>query len=75
MSTLSWKDHLTHAAEFANLVPAVAAKVADPETKAVLLTTAKEINKHIAAGTRKVERELDVLIIDPVNGRLEFDDL
>ena len=36
---------------------------------------AQVIDRHIAAGTRKVERELAALVVDPVNGRFERDDL
>ncbi len=56
-------------------MPAVAAKVSDDEVRAALLQTAQVIDRHIAAGTRKVERELAALVVDPVNGRFERDDL
>ncbi len=66
MSTpVSWRDHLLHATEVARLVPFVAEKIADPETKAVLLTASKEIGQHIERAIAKAELQMDAL--DPVN--------
>ena len=48
---LRWIDHLDHAARVARLVPSVAAKIADPEIKAALLTTAAVIDTLVAAAT------------------------
>jgi hypothetical protein len=67
MSDVSWKDHLDHAAEIARLVPAVAEKISDPETKAVLLETAQVIDRHIQKATVAVEAEMGTLNPDPVN--------
>jgi hypothetical protein len=62
----TWRDDLTEAAR---LVPSVAAKIADPEIKATLLTTAKVIDTHI----RKAQAQMDELIVDPVSLCGKFD--
>ncbi|QIG51808.1 hypothetical protein G5V57_31330 [Nordella sp. HKS 07] len=55
---LSWIEHLNPDAGFASLVSVVAAKVANPETKAALLTTAKVIDQHIEKGIDNTEADL-----------------
>ncbi len=62
---LTWLDHLTHAAEFANLVTVAAAKVADSEIQTALLQAAQVIDQRIEKGIVKAEAEMDAL--DPVN--------
>jgi hypothetical protein len=58
---------LTFVTGVANLVTVAAAKIADDEIKAALLTTAQVIDTHIRKATAKVDAEMDALVIDPVN--------